>query len=670
MNMKKTFAGAMAGALAVSAMATSASASIPGPGEYTVDLTKEAEFYATVQFTFDNTYIVEKNIYEKGGDVALTFAENPKVGEPSYFDLNGAKEIKVEVEGAKGTAKQTVVYNTTWNDVNFLDWNLFNWSGSTIKIPFLANSNQAATKQSIYLDKFNTFNQAYATTTAYGSKIYPVVGTYDPDYTDPVTGEKRGKWTTLTTDERDAELDTTVIEKIVVTAKFPVKDRKFTLDELNSIYGYKNVVTASIKGLKNVDVYAVDNEDYMNAAARLKIALLAQGTIAAAEAADLEAAKELAKLNALLTAQGFKTVTSAKDAAKEIGHSTGATNTEGIKKIQAKIDEVKTLEDAAAKLWAEVPDKYIGYSSVAMVFEVEDLQKIVNAYKQSLGVSTIGVQIADSNVITAETLFTKFEANRVGVKSGVIIDNNVVKTLAGDIGAWKPDALRIIADAIADNEGVTLTFTAKDNFDDATYRDWQYGWMSYVENVIGGQNTGVKWAYNNHYNTESVKEDYEVWGESMFTGAIVLNRDFSKQFSQSNLVDWGTNTITFDWDELTEGRFYDASVVLHTMEILSTQNVEWVSCTVTVPEQSADAEDVAPSQGADDDSTVIDDTPVETEPAEVITEAPVTEAPVVTTEAPAPVAPVTNPTTGNAPVALAVIPVALAAAAIVAKKRG
>ncbi|MCI7351614.1 MAG: hypothetical protein MSH60_12815 [Ruminococcus sp.] len=651
MNMKKTFAGAMAGALAVSAMATSASASIPGPGEYTVDLTKEAEFFATVQFTFDNTYIVDKDIYEKGGNLALTFADTS-----GDFNLNGAKEVKVEVEGAKGTAKQTVVYNTTWNDVNFLDWNLFNWSGSTLNIPALANSNVAATKQSIYLDKFNTFNQAYATTTSAGAKIYPVVGTYDAT---------KG-WTTTTKGDRDDKLDTTVIEKIVVTAKFPVY-KKFTLDGLNSISGYKNKVTASIKGLTNVDVYAVDNTEYMAAAANLKLALQAQGAIAAYEAAKFEADKGLTELNALLTKEGFKTVTSAADAAKVIGHSTGATNTAGIKKIEAKIADVLVLEQSAAKLKGLIPAKYAAETSLSIVTIVEKLQTIVDAYKNSLGVSTVGVQIADKNVVTAETLFTKFESNKIGVRSGVIIDNKVVKTLAGDIGAWKPDALRIIADAIADNEGVTLTFTAKDNFDDATYRAWNYGWMDYVNNVIGGKNADV--AYNNHYNTESVKEDYEVWGESMFTGAIVLNRDFSKQFSQSNLVDWGTNTITFDWDELTEGRFYDASVVLHTMEILSTQNVEWVSCTVTVPEQTADAEDVAPSQGADDDSTVIDDTPVDTEPAEVITEAPVTEAPVVT-EAPAPVAPVTNPTTGNAPVALAVIPVALAAAAIVAKKRG
>ena len=155
----------------------------------------------------------------------------------------------------------------------------------------------------------------------------------------------------------------------------------------------------------------------------------------------------------------------------------------------------------------------------------------------------------------------------------------------------------------------------------------------------------------------------------MFTGAIVLNRDFSKQFSASGLVDWGTNTITFDWDELTEGRFYDASVVLHSVELLSTQNVEWVSCTVTVPEQEAASDSADSSQGKTEDPDEIETTPVETEvitEAPVETEAPATEAPAETTA----VAPVENIPTGNAPVALAVIPVALAAAAIIAKKRG
>lgn len=86
------------------------------------------------------------------------------------------------------------------------------------------------------------------------------------------------------------------------------------------------------------------------------------------------------------------------------------------------------------------------------------------------------------------------------------------------------------------------------------------------------------------------------------------------------------------------------------------------------------------AEGLADDGDLIDDEPIEdieeiiepepepiieTEPE--IVETTVTEAPVVT-EAVEPVQPAPSPTTGNAPVALAVIPVALAAAAVIAKK--
>lgn len=78
--------------------------------------------------------------------------------------------------------------------------------------------------------------------------------------------------------------------------------------------------------------------------------------------------------------------------------------------------------------------------------------------------------------------------------------------------------------------------------------------------------------------------------------------------------------------------------------------------------------------GVTDDTDVIDDDPgevieiddpVETEPEVVETE-PAIETTV--TQAVEPAAPVESPKTGNAPVAMAVIPVALAAAAVVAKK--
>lgn len=74
----------------------------------------------------------------------------------------------------------------------------------------------------------------------------------------------------------------------------------------------------------------------------------------------------------------------------------------------------------------------------------------------------------------------------------------------------------------------------------------------------------------------------------------------------------------------------------------------------------------AMAEGLDGNGDVITDEPIE-EPAIVapIEEPVVTEAPVVDVT---PVAPAPSPATGNSPVAMAVIPVALAAAAVVAKK--
>lgn len=739
MNMKKTFAGAMAGALAVSAMATSASASIPGPGEYTIDLTKDAEFYATVQFTFDADYMISAKINNmvdgsKDKYLGINFADFS-----GDFDISGMKELTVDVVGSTGVKTQTLKYNTTWNDVNFYNWNLFNYGqaysvngkvvGNSFMLP-VANNGVHADAQTLYLDKYNTVKEALAVKMADGNKKYPLIFDDAGDaYVDDVNNE----------------LDYAYFDKIVVTAKIPAK-KKFTLDALNGVGGYKTKVTASIDGVHDLEIFELDNDtteadelveeamELVEAAqevldlakadlAALKAANTAFATYSAltattneaAQKANVEAAKatldaEAAALQTTIRALGGNyanyTVTPATlDELTQIGAKYYIGTGAAAQEVTAGdvTDYKAALNDYNTKLAAynKVLDAKAGFADYdyttqaefdAAILEAEDAVKDAEAKLEDAkdvlalalaaaeaAVGTfVGVDVDDAEPVTrtlsdyskitlpeinGETLFTKFESNKVGVKTGIVIDDNKVKTLSGDIGAWKPDALRQIADAIADNEGVTLTFTAKDAFDDAAYRAWFKEVQKYGVNGVG---THVLYG-TKEYGTDNVKDSYEVWGVSMFTGAIVLNRDFSKQFAESNLVDWGTNTLTFDWDTLTEGRFYDASIVLHSMELLSTQNCEWVSCTVTVPEQGADAEEVDPSQGAEDNSTEIDDTPV-TEATEVITEAPATEAPAVTEAAP--VAPVTNPTTGNAPVALAVIPVALAAAAIVAKKRG
>ena len=665
MNMKKTFAGAMAGALAVSAMATSASAAVPGAGEYTVDLTKDAEFYATVQFTLDGDYMLTKAI----ADLADTDA-NKVLGlnftdASGLLDIANMKDLTVEVVGTTGTKTQTMKYNTTWNDVNFYNWNLFNYSASskagTFKLPVSGNG-VASDAQALYVNKYNTVKEALAVKMSDGNKKYPVSGVYD------------AKTNTWADDAAQKELDLPYFDKIVVTAKIPATASK-TLDALNGVGAYKTKVTMTVSGLQDLAIYEISDDDAATTIKALtdakavfaKYDAAAKAVPAAAPSAPADSSIDLDGTGAV-TVPGAEVITWEEVAGKKVITST----TKKGEFLTAADTDVKAHNDKAEKYAADLKayndavkastDAKAAYDALAADLKLGSLDAYdaaIEAAKAASKGTYVGVEVK-STTPTAETLFTKFESNKVGLKSGITVVDGVVKTVSGDLGAWKPDALRQIRDAIADNSGVTLTFTAKDNFDDAAYRAWAKS--------VGGAN--LNWtATNSVWDTDSVKDSYDPWGVSMFTGAIVLNRDFSKQFSTSGLVDWGTNTITFDWDELTENRFYDASVVLHSLELLSTQNVEWVSCTVTVPEQEAASDSADSSQGKTEDPDEIETTPVETEvitEAPVETEAPATEAPAETTA----VAPVENIPTGNAPVALAVIPVALAAAAVIAKKRG
>ena len=665
MNMKKTFAGAMAGALAVSAMATSASAAVPGAGEYTVDLTKDAEFYATVQFTLDGDYMLTKAIADMADTDANKVLGLNFTDASGLLDIANMKDLTVEVVGTTGTKTQTMKYNTTWNDVNFYNWNLFNYTASskagTFKLPVSGNG-VASDAQALYVNKYNTVKEALAVKMSDGNKKYPVSGVYD------------AKTNTWADDAAQKELDLPYFDKIVVTAKIPATASK-TLDALNGVGAYKTKVTMTVSGLQDLAIYEISDDDAATTIKALtdakavfaKYDAAAKAVPAAAPSAPADSSIDLDGTGAV-TVPGAEVITWEEVAGKKVITST----TKKGEFLTAADTDVKAHNDKAEKYAADLKayndavkastDAKAAYDALAADLKLGSLDAYdaaIEAAKAASKGTYVGVEVK-STTPTAETLFTKFESNKVGLKSGITVDGGVVKTVSGDLGAWKPDALRQIRDAIADNSGVTLTFTAKDNFDDAAYRAWAKS--------VGGAN--LNWtATTGVWDTDNTKDSYDPWGVSMFTGAIVLNRDFSKQFSASGLVDWGTNTITFDWDELTEGRFYDASVVLHSVELLSTQNVEWVSCTVTVPEQEAASDSADSSQGKTEDPDEIETTPVETEvitEAPVETEAPATEAPAETTA----VAPVENIPTGNAPVALAVIPVALAAAAIIAKKRG
>lgn len=255
-------------------------------------------------------------------------------------------------------------------------------------------------------------------------------------------------------------------------------------------------------------------------------------------------------------------------------------------------------------------------------------------------------------------------------------------------GNYYTNPIAVINDAIANNEEVTFTFKTFDGYvttqDSKLYLYWldegrAYGWQTSKYDWYNP--TFSQHLYTNEYNTYSPfgSNAYDMygsyssaWGTNLFTGAVVINSGLTMQLNQTDKFFWGNDTLSFDWFTLTdEGKITNAKQFLTSMLLYTPVDWYWDSLTVTVGNTEEDSVDAGEGLEADGDELIddeeideiIDDIvdeivedPIEETVEEVVEEAPVEAAP--------------SPATGNAPVALAVIPVALAAAAVVAKKRG
>ncbi|MBQ7990807.1 MAG: hypothetical protein IJ251_07145 [Oscillospiraceae bacterium] len=164
----------------------------------------------------------------------------------------------------------------------------------------------------------------------------------------------------------------------------------------------------------------------------------------------------------------------------------------------------------------------------------------------------------------------------------------------------------------------------------------------------------------------------QAWAVNLFTGAIVVNSEVTMQLNDTDKFQWGANTLSFVWQDIIEdGKITNAKQLLTSMLLYTPTEWYWDNLTVNV--EAGAAEDVDNAAGLEGEGEELVEEEVEEEVVEEVeVEEPefVEEEVEVVEEAPAPVETAPSPKTGNAPVALAVIPVALAAAAVVAKKRG
>ncbi len=199
----------------------------------------------------------------------------------------------------------------------------------------------------------------------------------------------------------------------------------------------------------------------------------------------------------------------------------------------------------------------------------------------------------------------------------------------------------------------------------------------HLYNLFGDEGTGYKYS-----------EDYAF--NNLFNAALVANNGLTMNQSNVQPFTYSKTSVSFSWSDMTGGNaFVSPASAVTKLQLATSSDWYWDSMDVTAYTIAAD--DASTDAGANDDGEDLDDAgddassddiddgadDVDADDTDDVdaddtddVDADDTDAADDTTDAADDTVVPENPATGNAPIALAVIPVALAAAAVVAKKRG
>ena len=251
------------------------------------------------------------------------------------------------------------------------------------------------------------------------------------------------------------------------------------------------------------------------------------------------------------------------------------------------------------------------------------------------------------------------------------------------------NAQAIINDAIANYNSVTVVFhTAKENvghdFNDRTGNGWGAGryidWESSETDLSTPYYKSLQPQLYNRFHGDAA----DGWGMaspqtgyvdysfgSLFSGALLINGQHTMSLSDINAFDYSETTLSFNLDKIfanpNSGAAYNPALGYIWSMRLATSNL-WFWDSMDIVAANVETETVETIAPLVEDEDILDEEEFGEEDLDWEVEEPDFDWEPEEIEPEVEVIP-TTPPTGNASAALAVIPVALAAAAIVIKKR-
>ena len=297
------------------------------------------------------------------------------------------------------------------------------------------------------------------------------------------------------------------------------------------------------------------------------------------------------------------------------------------------------------------------------------------------------------------------------MKSSLTVPANVIAALeTSKVNNTKYTCpIAVLNDAIANGSNVTFTFVSYDGMVDKD------GKITTDKNKAVWNHIGFdQHLYTGNYNfsgtgklpTDIYGSYSNAWGINLFEGGLVVNSGLTMQLNQTDKFIWNSNSLTFDWESITENNVTNANNFLVSMSLYTPVDWYWDRLIVEVEPEIIESEDIAAGAGEEDDGeeiieedevteiVLIDpDSDIETLPAETVTEIVLVEPDSDIETLPAEEIATeeefietttednvisseniveeisTSPQTGNPNVAMVIIPIAIMASGIIIKKR-
>ena len=220
---------------------------------------------------------------------------------------------------------------------------------------------------------------------------------------------------------------------------------------------------------------------------------------------------------------------------------------------------------------------------------------------------------------------------------------------------------------------------------DTSYKSFARGIYNGYDQANSNTNNNANLGFWSGYGQEGGNfYGYDFTQQNLFGAALVVNEYQTMSLSDTDFFDWGTTSITFDWDAIyANTNAVPNAYASYIQSLKLVTSIEWYWDNMVVTATMDEADDATMGAGTESDEDTLDEGDEalddgdisledegEDEAANDVDETEEEDAGDVEEPSTDTVEATANPGTGNAPIALAVIPVALAAAAVVAKKRG